>query len=73
VTALGEPFLGGYTTTYDSRTGEWVARSNSSDTVCGAPVLRTRSHHVELGIWSNARRRNTVIFAVLDPRLPITR
>jgi hypothetical protein len=30
---LGEPFLNGYTTTYDSATGEWVARSNSSGTV----------------------------------------
>lgn len=31
--ALGEPFLNGYTTTYDAETGEWVAASNSSDTV----------------------------------------
>jgi hypothetical protein len=33
MTTLGEPLLNGYTTTYDSATGEWVARSNSSDTV----------------------------------------
>lgn len=26
---LGEPFLSGYTTTYDPDTGEWVARSNT--------------------------------------------
>jgi hypothetical protein len=31
--ALGEPFLTGYTTIWEPEGGQWVARSNSSDTV----------------------------------------
>jgi hypothetical protein len=33
VSTLGEPFLNGYTVTYDAATGEWVAQSNTSGTV----------------------------------------
>jgi hypothetical protein len=31
--ALGTPFLNGYTVTWDAGAGEWVACSNTSDTV----------------------------------------
>jgi hypothetical protein len=33
VSAIGTPSLNGYTVAWDADAGEWVARSNSSDTV----------------------------------------